>query len=61
MLKKLMREGIYHTTHKTAIDPKDMELMFSSGTLSDNNPISLQNKVFMEIALHFGSQGSEAW
>ena len=33
--------------------------MYSSGVLGNDNPISLQNKVFFELCLHFGRRGKE--
>ena len=36
-----------------------MQKMYSSGVLSDDNPKSLQRKVFIELMLHFGRRGRE--
>ena len=39
--------------------PGDIEKMYHSGVLSNNDPRSLQNKVFFELCLHFGRRGRE--
>jgi hypothetical protein len=61
MLSKLKRDGLDITQHKPAISASDMNLLYTSGTLSNTNPESLQNKVFVELALHFGRRGREGW
>ena len=52
-------EGLHMTKHKTAISSGDIQRMYSSGVLVNDNPISLQNKVFFELCLHFGRRGKE--
>ena len=52
-------EGHDVTKHKTAISSGDIQRMYSSGVLGNDNPISLQNKVFFELCLHFGRRGKE--
>lgn len=47
------------TVHKSAIAEGDIEKMYSSLALSNDNPQSLQHKVFFEISLHFGRRGRE--
>ena len=47
------------TKHKTAISSGDIQRMYSSGVLGNDNPISLQNKVFFQFCLHFGRRGKE--
>ena len=61
MLKKLKRDGLDSTNHKPAISEEDMAKFYSSGTLSNANPVALQYKVFLEIGLHFGRRGVEGW
>ena len=60
-IKQMKREGKDRTLHKVPIDDQDMSKLYSSGTLSNNNPNSLQNKVFVELAIHFGRRGREGW
>jgi hypothetical protein len=60
-LKTLKKEGKDKIQHKPAIDPADIKKFYASGTLSNNNPISLQRKVWFEISLHFGRRGREGW
>ena len=38
-----------------------MRKFYSSGALSNMNPKSLQQKIFVELALHFGRRGKEGW
>jgi hypothetical protein len=61
MLKKLKREGFDCTQHKPAIADEDMCRFYETGTLSNDNPVALQHKVFLEVALHFGRRGNEGW
>ena len=59
LLKDLKARGMDQTTHKAAISAADMQKMYSSGVLSDDNSKSLQRKVFIELMLHFGRRGQE--
>lgn len=43
----------------SAITPEDIKKMYSSGVLSNKNSVSLQNKVFFEIYMHFVRRGRE--
>jgi hypothetical protein len=56
-LKEMKRSGKDVTKHKMAIDETDMKKFYESGTLSNKDPVSLQRKVFLELALHFGRRG----
>ena len=47
------------TKHKTAISSGDIQRMYSTCVLGNDNPISLQNKVFFELCFHFGRRGKE--
>ena len=58
-IKKNRAERNDVTTHKAAIQPGDVQKMYESGTLSDDKPQALQNKVFFEIMLHFGKRAKE--
>ena len=59
LIKELRRGGLDTTKNKTAIEPKDVELMYSSGVLPNKTPQSLQYKVFFELCLNFGRRGKE--
>jgi hypothetical protein len=59
VLKQLREEGKDVTQHKKAIQPSDMSKLYSSGVLSNDNPTGLQNKVYVELSLHFGRRGRE--
>ena len=59
-LKKL-RQGLDISKHKSVINEDDIQKMYSTHTLSDDNSISLQHKFFFELALHFGRRGQEGW
>jgi hypothetical protein len=60
-LKQIKMEGKDKTVHKKAINENDLKKMYSSGVLSDANPVALQRKVFFELSLHFGRRGRENW
>lgn len=45
--------------HKLPIAQQDIWKMYASGVLSNNNPTSLQNKVFFEISLHLAGKGRD--
>lgn len=60
-LKTVREEGLDIVHHKMPISSDDMEKMYSSGTLSNDNPKSLQYKVFVELSLHFGRRGREGF
>ena len=45
-IKKNRAEGNDVTTHKAAMQPGDVQKMYESGTLLDDKPQALQNKVF---------------
>ena len=53
-LKLLKKSGLDVMKHEPAIEVHDMDGMYSSGVLSIENPIALQQKVFVEIGLHCG-------
>ena len=59
LIKELRRDGLDTTKNKTAIEPEDVELMYSSGVLSNKSPQSLQYKAFVELCLKFGRRGNE--
>ena len=59
MLKKIKKDGKDIPQHKPTIDAEDMKMFYSSGLLSTENPESLQNKVFVELGLHFRCRGHE--
>lgn len=55
--KKKMGEDV--TKKHDPISDEDLELMYESGVLSNDNLTSLQLKVFFEVTLHFGRRGRE--
>ena len=59
VLKKMRVEGKDITHHKEAITEGDMFKLYKSGTLSNNSPLALQRKVYVEVSLHFGRRGRE--
>ena len=59
VLRHLKESGQDTTKHKAAIAPGDMRKMYESGILSNSTPETLQNKVFVELCLHFGRRGRE--
>ena len=61
VLKELRREGLDTTAHKAAVEPEDVQKMYSSGVLCNSNPTALQRKVWFELSLHFGRRGREGF
>jgi hypothetical protein len=59
VLRKMREDGLDTTKHKSAVAPGDMEKLYKSGILSNDNPLSLQRKVYVEISLSFGRRGRE--
>lgn len=58
-LKKMKREGLDFSHHYPAIPQEDINKMYSTNTLSEDNPTALQLKVYFELGLHFGRRGRE--
>lgn len=58
-IKKMKREGLDVSKSHPPISQYDIEKMYSSKTLSDDNPTALQMKIFFELCLHFGRRGRE--
>ena len=52
-------KGLDTSAHYIPITKADKALMYSSGTLSNLNPKSLQHKVYYEMTLHFGRRARE--
>ena len=55
MLKSLRVEGLDEAKHKENIEPADMQKL--NQTLTTNNPIQLQELVFLDFMTHFGRRG----
>ena len=58
-MRTLRQAGLDRSRHKDAVTENDMRKMYSSGVLSIDNPVSLQHKVYVEVALHFCRRGRE--
>ena len=61
IFKLLSKQGLDVVQHHDPIDPKDMELLKSSGVIGTNDPIALQRLVWLSIALHLGRRGREGY
>lgn len=59
-IKVNIRNGHEQSKHKSSISLGDVNKMYLTGTLANDNPESLQHKVFFELALHF-SIGNRGW
>ena len=59
VVKELKRDGLDKTQHRQAIPEADVQKCYSSGVLSDDNPTSLQLKVWFELSLHLGRRGRD--
>ena len=44
-----------------ALLERDVDLAYSSGTLSDKDPVSLQFKVYFKLSLHCARRGCEGF
>lgn len=58
-LKIMKAKGLDKAQSHAPIDKHDIDLLYSSGALSDSNPTSLQHKVYFEISMHFARRGRE--
>ena len=58
-LKILRSAGLDTSSHKLIIPPGDIKKLYQSRGLSDDNPTSLQHKVFFEMSMHIGRRGCE--
>ena len=62
VLKTLRKEGLDVTSHHPAISQKDMEKLYSNtDIIGEDTPKALQNKVWLEMGIHFGRRGREGW
>ena len=59
MMVQLKKEGLATVVHKPAITPEDMRKLYDSEALSVATPGGLQNKVFVDIMIHFCNRGRE--
>ena len=59
LIRTLKQQGIDRTVHKSALTQADFKKLYSCGLLDTNNPVTLQNKVFVEINMHFCRRGRE--
>lgn len=60
-IKLNLMNGVAQKKQRSVISPNDISKMYSTGTLGNDNPESLQNKVFFELALHFCVRGKAGW
>lgn len=58
-LAKNKKEGKDQTKHKLPIESDDLSHLYELKVLSNETPITLQRKVYVEISLHFGRRGRE--
>ena len=58
-MRTLRQAGLDQSRHKDAVTENDMRKMYSCGVLGIDNPVSLQHKVYVEVALHFCRRGRE--
>ena len=59
LIRTLKQQGLDRTVHKSALTQADFKKLYSCGILDTNNPVTLQNKVFVEVNLHFCRRGRE--
>ena len=57
MVRKLRQDGLDKTRHKDAIRASDMKKLYECSTLSTDDPVGLQRKVYIEVCLHFCRRG----
>ena len=59
LIRTLELQGLDRTVHKSARTLADFKKLYSCGLPDTINPVTLQNKVFVEINLPFGRRGRE--
>ena len=59
VLRKLRKDGLDLTQHKKATPFDNMQKLYQSGVLGPQDPVALQNKVVVELSLHFTRRGRE--
>ena len=59
LIRTLKQQRLDRTVHKSALTEADFKKLYSCGILDTNNPVTLQNKVFVEVNLHFCRRGRE--
>lgn len=59
ILRDLKKEGEDKSKSHPPISELDLKQIYSTKTLSDDTPSSLQLKIFFEVCLHFGRRGRE--
>ena len=60
-IKKNNAKGLHAIKSHPPLSATDVAKLYSTGTLSNSNPESLQFKVFFELALTFGRRGRKGW
>lgn len=58
-IRVLKEKGLDTSTSHKAISLEHIQQMYSTGALSTSSPLSLQHKVYFEVALHFVRGGRE--
>ena len=59
VLRKLKKDGLDKTQHRSAMSESDLHKLRSSGLLSNDNPQSLLRKVWFDFMLTFARRGRE--
>lgn len=59
LIRDYRRRGLDVSCKKSAVTAADVELLYSSGTLSNKSPQSLLYKVYFELSLHCARRGCE--
>ena len=59
LIRTLKQQGLDRTVHESALTQADFKKLYSCGILDTNNPVTLQNRVFVEVNLHFCRRGRE--
>ena len=61
IFKVMTAEGRDRTTHHHPVEAGHMAQLSESGVIGTDNPKSLQNLVWLCLALHFAKRGDEGW
>ena len=59
VFRTMRMQGKDNPKHKTAVPAKDFDIAYRNGTLSEDNPVSLQHKVYVEVTVHCARRGCE--
>ena len=61
VFKDLTVKGLDNPKPHCPLEPGDFRRLIESGTIGLDNPVSLQNLVFLNLSIQLGKRGNEGW